>query len=368
MPGAPSRGRRPIRSIGNERPGGLVLSDRVLPTSATESARARALAGRQRRILERARASLGKRGQSLVEFALVLPVLLLLTLTALDFGRIYLGWINLQNMTRIAANFAANYPDAWISGHAPTIEKYRNQILSDAAVINCELTPAVPADPAFTDVDADGSATGIGDQVTVALTCEFTVITPVISSILGGVIDVSASSVFPVKSAMTATGGGTGGGSGCLAPSPAITASAVSGDAPLVVDFRDASGGGAGVSWLWDFGDGGASTNQDPGDHTYAAEGVYVVTLSVTNDCGTVTTDPGTTITVGGADPEPLCTVPDFNGVKRNAAQGAWDDALFTTTVQDGPGAPKGNGWNITEQSIVADTDVPCDSTIEVNG
>ena len=41
------------------------------------------------------------RGQSLVEFALVLPVLLFLTLIALDFGRVYLGYINLQNMPHI---------------------------------------------------------------------------------------------------------------------------------------------------------------------------------------------------------------------------------------------------------------------------
>src|SRR6476659_5639717 len=52
-------------------------------------------------------------GQSLVEFALVLPVMLLLMLTALDFGRVYLGYINLQNMARIAANFAADNPSAW---------------------------------------------------------------------------------------------------------------------------------------------------------------------------------------------------------------------------------------------------------------
>ena len=52
------------------------------------------------------------RGQSLVEFALVLPILLFLTLVALDFGRIFLGYINIQNMARIAANFAANNPNA----------------------------------------------------------------------------------------------------------------------------------------------------------------------------------------------------------------------------------------------------------------
>ena len=54
-----------------------------------------------------------RRGQSLVEFAIVLPILLYLTLVALDFGRVYLGWINLQSMSRIAANLAANNPTAW---------------------------------------------------------------------------------------------------------------------------------------------------------------------------------------------------------------------------------------------------------------
>src|SRR6478735_1459460 len=80
------------------------------------------------------------RGQSLVEFALVLPILLFLTLIALDFGRIYLGYINMQNMARIAANFAAQNPTAW--GATPNAEdqlKYRNQILQDAVAINCAL-------------------------------------------------------------------------------------------------------------------------------------------------------------------------------------------------------------------------------------
>ena len=78
------------------------------------------------------------RGQSLVEFALTLPVILLLTLIALDFGRVYLGYINLQNMARIASNFAANNPDAW--GATPDTDeqaKYRNQILADATATNC---------------------------------------------------------------------------------------------------------------------------------------------------------------------------------------------------------------------------------------
>src|SRR5258706_965127 len=50
-------------------------------------------------------------GQSLVEFALVLPIIMMLTLTSLDFGRGYLCYINLQNMARTAANFSPSDPE-----------------------------------------------------------------------------------------------------------------------------------------------------------------------------------------------------------------------------------------------------------------
>src|SRR5450756_800924 len=121
-----------------------------------------------------------QRGQSVVEFALVLPIMLLLTLIALDFGRIYLGYINLQNMARIAANFAANSPNAWGGAPNATQTKYKNQILADAAATNCALPKAggvttVPT-PAFTDTN--GGGIGLGDTVTVRISCTFGVITP----------------------------------------------------------------------------------------------------------------------------------------------------------------------------------------------
>ena len=47
------------------------------------------------------------RGQSVVEFALMLPIFLILIFGGIDFGRVFLGWINLNNTARIAANYAA---------------------------------------------------------------------------------------------------------------------------------------------------------------------------------------------------------------------------------------------------------------------
>jgi Zn-dependent metalloprotease len=54
----------------------------------------------------------------------------------------------------------------------------------------------------------------------------------------------------------------------------------------LTANFTDTStdpnGSGDIVSWLWDFGDGNTSTEQNP-SHTYAAEGTYTVSLTVTD-------------------------------------------------------------------------------------
>ena len=245
-----------------------------------------------------------QRGQSMVEFALVLPILLLLTLIALDFGRVYLGWINLQNMTRIAANFAANNPTAWTgTGDAPIQLQYTNQVLADATASNCVLqkdlngVPIVPP-PTFTDANGDGTPE-LGDTARVGISCRFGVITPIISNIVGGLVKVSSLSVFPVKSGITATGSSGGSGS---KPNAAFTGNGTlntdllhnpTGPAPFVVQFRDTSGGSPTI-WSWNFGGGVlaldgtslTSTAQDPLDVTFTLPGPYTVSMTATNALG----------------------------------------------------------------------------------
>lgn len=48
-----------------------------------------------------------KRGQSLVEFALILPIILTMVGAAIDVARVYQGWITLEGATRDAAEYAA---------------------------------------------------------------------------------------------------------------------------------------------------------------------------------------------------------------------------------------------------------------------
>jgi PKD repeat protein len=74
-----------------------------------------------------------------------------------------------------------------------------------------------------------------------------------------------------------------------------------------VADFSSTSNGGtvmftdnstnSPTSWLWDFGDGNTSTQQNP-THTYAATGTYTVCLTATNSAGSNTTCSMVTVTI----------------------------------------------------------------------
>ena len=91
-------------------------------------------------------------------------------------------------------------------------------------------------------------------------------------------------------------------GSGCNAnttkqitilplPVPAFTANPTSGCAPQAVTFTNTSPAG-GSNFVWTFGDGSNFTGQTPPPHTYANNGTYSVTLTMTgaNGCNGTTT------------------------------------------------------------------------------
>ena len=166
----------------------------------------------------------------------MVPVLLLLTMTAIDFGRVFLGWVNLQQMTRIAANHAAEHASAWgTPGDALERDKYQAKVKNDARQINCVLPDPIP-DPVL------GSGTALGAPVTVSLSCQFSILTPIISSVLGGTILVSAETTFPVKEGVVAT---VPGGGAPILPVPVakFTGSPQSGWSPLQVTFSNQSTG-----------------------------------------------------------------------------------------------------------------------------
>jgi PKD repeat protein len=231
------------------------------------------------------------RGQSLVELALILPVLLLLTLVAIDFGRVYLGWVNLQQMTRIAASFAADHAMAWDTpGDQAQQDRYYQKIVNDAQAINCALPPEASfPQPTFT------GGTALGAHVTVAISCQFSIITPIVSDILGGTILVTAETTYPVKEGAIASG--TGGGAPITLPPVAdFIASPRTGWAPLAVTLTDTSIGGP-SSWTWDFSVSATGTNgATPSVNQWTAldQGPYTITY----DCAG---QPGDTCSFGVA-------------------------------------------------------------------
>lgn len=90
-------------------------------------------------------------------------------------------------------------------------------------------------------------------------------------------------------------------------PVASFTATPTSGPCPLTVTFSDTSTGSP-ASWLWDFGDGNISTEQNP-VHVYTSPGTFYVDLTVSNCGGSDTTTKSDFITGTGSTP-----VADFTG------------------------------------------------------
>jgi Flp pilus assembly protein TadG len=326
-------------------------------------------------------------GQSLVEFAIFVPVLALVLLMAVDFGRVYLGWVELTNVARIGANYAAQHPDAWDGTGDSAIQlRYRQLMARDAQGINCTLPSSLPA-PGF----VDGTYT-VGSRVSVSINCAFQLITPLLSNLIGdgaGNVTVSSSALFTVRFGSPDTGviGGdaptpsptaeptsaptpspTPDPGPTATPDPSATATPTPGPTssadPVVVSFygiptsSDSYGGGppgsedeeqiVGVPTTtitfynttvgdqglcrWEWGDGSDTTNACSGtvSHSYLNRGTYTVTLNVDTHSATRTDY----VLVG-------CKVPAFAGVHVGSAVTKWQNAGFTWSnlfTQDGNG------------------------------
>jgi hypothetical protein len=135
----------------------------------------------------------GRLGQSMAEFALTVPMALLMVLFGLDFGRVFLGWVTLNQAAREAANYAAMNPTAWTLPYNIAVQaEYSRLVTAEAADINCAMPSPIQA-PTFPN------GTGIGAPALVELHCNFSLITPLIGILMGNPIPVSASSAFPVR-------------------------------------------------------------------------------------------------------------------------------------------------------------------------
>lgn len=248
------------------------------------------------------------RGQSLAEFALTVPMALLMVLFGLDFGRVFLGWVALHQAAREAANYAAMNPTAWTLPYNLVVQaEYERLIQTEASNINCTLeSPISP--PTF------GDGTGIGAPATVELSCQFNLITPFIGALTGDPIPVSASSAFPIRSGNIE-------------------------DIPLESILPTASPA--------------PTSSVDP----------------TTTPGPAPTVDPSAPVGTPTPTPTPAptpanCTVISLLNVQTNKAQADWRDAGFSGAVVFSPLVPP--HYRIAWQSLTVGVSVSCSSSILV--
>ena len=142
-----------------------------------------------------------RRGQALVEMAIILPLLALFLVMAIDAGRLFFGWVALHNASRIGADYAAVHADAWDGAPNPIEQnqqdRYVDLVQADLQALGCQGDP-VP-DPNF---DPDGDGTSVftdGSPVRVELACDFSPLTPLAESFLGQPLKLHARSDFAIN-------------------------------------------------------------------------------------------------------------------------------------------------------------------------
>ena len=263
-----------------------------------------------RRLLRGRPFSLDPRGQGLVEFAISFPVVMLMVLFGVDFGRVFLGWVTLTNAVREGANFAAMQPDSWSSPGSPTAQaEFARLINAETDEINCTL-PATLPNPVFP------FGTDVGSPAVVSITCQFTLITPLIGGIVGNPLDVSASASFPIR-------GGTIEGTPI---GPGLPTFAATPSAPVVTPEPPTG-------------------SEDPGE---SSEPVPTPSPVVT--------------------PVPTCIIPNLEqgSLKTDGALLVWVAAGFNSnSLLFSPFVPP--HFDIKSQSVAAGTQVPCTSGMTVS-
>jgi Flp pilus assembly protein TadG len=111
-----------------------------------------------------------EKGQSLVEFALVLPVLLLLLFGIVDFGRAFHAYLTIDHVGRDAARTASigKIDDASI------VTTAKNNIMSVSGINSVDVT-----------VSPSKASRTSGDEVTITIkNAKFTLLTPILGSLV----------------------------------------------------------------------------------------------------------------------------------------------------------------------------------------
>jgi hypothetical protein len=256
-------------------------------------------------------------GQSLVEFALILPVFLMFFAAVLDLGRVAAAQVTVTNVAREAAFQAAQTPTDFDNTAGCPADGSSNRVIC-RALLEAKSSPISVA-PADVSLSCSPSCTeGLGNRVTITVVGHFRLITPILAAFFGGTQDLqfTATSIHQIKTLPTptapppvlplptatptpdpsasATPTPTPTSPACNLPSAGFTytVSPTSLSAPVMLTVQDTSTSTAcGItSWYWLIKKGGStwyfSSNQNPSIPALNTPNSYLVTLTVTNAAG----------------------------------------------------------------------------------
>lgn len=136
-----------------------------------------------------------EKGQALLEFALVLPMLLLIVCGILDFGWIYYNQLAIANSAREGARFAvvSTVPEPGDTSNADRDNRIKAKIL--------EVTPATIKSNLVITITYSDLIAPVNGDVTIKLTSKLKVLTPVAGVFYGGQEkNISAKVVMKVES------------------------------------------------------------------------------------------------------------------------------------------------------------------------
>ena len=264
-------------------------------------------------------------GQSLVEFAMLLPVFLVILSAALDLGRLAYARVSIANVAREASFQAAQTPTSYLAGQPCDAANPDANLVICRAILETtgSVLTVLPSDVVMTCNPSCGEA--MGNTVSVTVTGRFNLLTPVMAVFFGGTTITFSStstnqlaalppaSTFPptpaATAAPTAAPTGTAAPTTTPAPSPTPSCSAVSAGftytktpssnkSPVTVTVTDTTTYNpmCVTVWAWSWGDGITTFGQTQAPHVYtnAGPGNKNFTLSLTVTSGTFTS------TVGG--------------------------------------------------------------------
>jgi Flp pilus assembly protein TadG len=202
------------------------------------------------------RSTIGRSGgQAVLEFALIVPVMLLMLLLAVDFGRVFFSYVQVTNAAREAANYAAAHAVDYQSGTFTYTQFHDGSINAALQEANVQTQAGATAPMAISSPtcftpqptmvscadapETPTTASGTGAVVSVTVTQPFTFFMPIIGDFFGGTLNLSATATATVLNPLvaqvvspSASPGGSPGASPTPSPSPTPAPSATPAPTP----------------------------------------------------------------------------------------------------------------------------------------